>query len=129
ARGARVRAARVAQPRWHRARRHGGRAVREGRALRPARAAAPGQRPVAARARGGSRGAPRLRGERVSRPWNVTLRVGDAEQVFQTVEREDDHHLLSIGSSALADVTIAHPDVAPIAYWLVVNDAGYTWLR
>lgn len=59
--------------------------------------------------------------------WDVELELDGERQTFQTRHIDDEHHLLSFGSSPLADVVIA--GIAPTECWLVVNDVGYTWLR
>jgi pSer/pThr/pTyr-binding forkhead associated (FHA) protein len=65
--------------------------------------------------------------------WNVMLEIERAGQrsttTFQTKRIAEDKHVLSIGSSPLADVVIPHHAVAKTHCWLVVNDVAYTWIR
>ena len=59
--------------------------------------------------------------------WDVELELDGERQLFQTRQIDDEHHLLSFGSSPLADVVIEGIDATHC--WLVVNDVGFTWLR
>jgi pSer/pThr/pTyr-binding forkhead associated (FHA) protein len=67
--------------------------------------------------------------------WDVTLRIADRRtgridgQTFQTVAIDDEHHILKIGSSPLADVTLEDDRIAPVHCRLIVNDVGFSWLR
>ena len=68
--------------------------------------------------------------------WNVTLELDDRRgehgkqvQTFQTKQVDDDKHVLTFGRSSLADITLPRGNVSKVHCWMIVNDAGFAWIR